>query len=60
MNNMIHARSTLTLKQLYGEYPGLLEYMIVVNQMQTDDVPDYQGLGQMLKNWCDFDINFIV
>lgn len=50
IGNLVQVRSKLTLKELCGKFPGLLEFMINVSQMGTEDVPDYEKLGQCLAN----------
>ena len=48
VENMAQVRSKLTLKNLCGQYKGLLEYMIAISQMNTEDTPDYNSLAALL------------
>lgn len=41
---MVQIRSKVTLQSLYGRYPGLLEYMIGIHKMATEETPNYDGL----------------
>lgn len=50
IKNIIEMRTSLTLKQLFGRYGALFEYMLTVVQMPTEETPNYDRLAEILKN----------
>lgn len=50
IKNIIEMRTSLTLKQLFGRYGALFEYMLTVVQMSTEDTPNYDRLVEILRN----------
>lgn len=48
VSNMVQVRSKVTLQNLYGRYPGLLEYMINIHRMTTDETPNYDSLYNLI------------
>jgi hypothetical protein len=50
LNNMVQVRSKVTLQSLYGKYPGLLEFMVNLHQMATDEAPNYDRLYGMISS----------
>lgn len=48
LQNIIQVRSKCTLQQLYGNYGGLLQFMVAVHKMGPLDAPDYDYLHSLL------------
>ena len=48
VSNMVQVRSKVTLQNLYGRYPGLLEYMISIHRMTTEEAPNYDALYNLI------------
>lgn len=49
INNLVQGRSKVTLQQLYGRYGSLLEFMVTVHKMSTEEQPNYDALHSMIS-----------
>jgi hypothetical protein len=47
--NMINIRTKVTLQNLFGRYPSLLEFMINIHKMTTEETPAYDKLYSLIN-----------